>query len=218
MWHTLAALVPLPLIGFGYLPPFRAIRPLPLELYLSRQRFGARPEQDRRRVSASQSRAERPPPLFGTRRQGTACRPLSRRRGRHLRRQAPRSPQVSSADRALPRTSATRGEVQAANARPIACIDHHPSDVALQCAPTPATRALMNASYGSMFGPSFDVDSFRPSPEEIAYSPTPRCLELPLSRARRRPNSRSASAAASPPPFISRRAASRCAARSPSAR
>jgi spore germination cell wall hydrolase CwlJ-like protein len=32
---------------------------------------------------------------------------------------------------------------------------------------------LSNASYGSMFEPSLDVDGFKPSPEEIAYHPTP---------------------------------------------
>ena len=32
---------------------------------------------------------------------------------------------------------------------------------------------LSNASYGSMFAPSLDVDGFKPSPEEIAYHPTP---------------------------------------------
>jgi spore germination cell wall hydrolase CwlJ-like protein len=31
---------------------------------------------------------------------------------------------------------------------------------------------LLNASYGSMFSPSLDVDGFKPSPEEIAYHPS----------------------------------------------
>jgi spore germination cell wall hydrolase CwlJ-like protein len=38
----------------------------------------------------------------------------------------------------------------------------------------PMTDGLLsNASYGSMFAPSLDVDGFKPSPEEIAYHPTP---------------------------------------------
>jgi spore germination cell wall hydrolase CwlJ-like protein len=38
----------------------------------------------------------------------------------------------------------------------------------------PLTDGLLsNASYGSMFAPSLDVDGFKPSPEEIAYHPTP---------------------------------------------
>lgn len=37
---------------------------------------------------------------------------------------------------------------------------------------------LSNASYGSMFEPSLDVDGFKPSPEEIAYHPTPEGLNF----------------------------------------
>jgi hypothetical protein len=37
---------------------------------------------------------------------------------------------------------------------------------------------LMNASYGSGFGPNFEVDAFRPSPEEIAYHPTTEGLDF----------------------------------------
>ena len=37
---------------------------------------------------------------------------------------------------------------------------------------------LSNASYGSMFAPSLDVDGFKPSPEEIAYHPTPEGLNF----------------------------------------
>src|SRR5262249_24038725 len=38
---------------------------------------------------------------------------------------------------------------------------------------------LSNAGYGSMFAPSLDVDGFKPSPEEIAYHPTPPRLHFP---------------------------------------
>jgi spore germination cell wall hydrolase CwlJ-like protein len=34
------------------------------------------------------------------------------------------------------------------------------------------TPLLLNANYGSMFSPSLDVDGFKPSPEEIAYHPS----------------------------------------------
>lgn len=42
----------------------------------------------------------------------------------------------------------------------------------------PDNSLFMNASYSSPFSADFEVDSFRPSPEDIAYTPTPNALSF----------------------------------------
>lgn len=42
----------------------------------------------------------------------------------------------------------------------------------------PESSLFMNASYSSPFSADFEVDAFRPSPEEIAYTPTPEALNF----------------------------------------
>lgn len=42
----------------------------------------------------------------------------------------------------------------------------------------PENSLFMNASYTSPFNADFEVDAFRPSPEDIAYTPTPDALDF----------------------------------------
>ena len=216
VWHTVAALVPLPLIGLGYVAavPGNPVA-FQVELFLSGNgsTYALKRTADmshgrplpRRGVLSVPGRPQRP-----------TCRPGSRRQHRHLSRQAAhcREPWRRSDHDRLAR-HARRGQPRAQGRPP-----SRPSPTSLCGARSGATMAssmLMNASYGSPFSQNFDVDGFKPSAGELAYHPTAEGLPS-RARARARPNSRSASAAASPPPSISRRAASRYAARSQSPR
>ncbi|MBM3544033.1 MAG: cell wall hydrolase [Alphaproteobacteria bacterium] len=152
IWHTVAALVPLPIVGLGVL----AIVPTDkssVELYLSQH------GSEHARVIPSGE-------LFG---HGKGP------RADHLQ----DANTVTSAGKQLiaasltgtPSFTAKRSEV--ARDRKADRLIPTTTEVVRSSSGNPL---LMNAANTSMFGPDLDVDAFRPSPEDIAYSPSPDAL------------------------------------------
>ena len=170
VWHTVAALVPLPLIGLGYVAAVPG-NPVAFQVELFLSGNGSTYALKR---TADMSHAPLPREasyLFRTGRKG------------------PRADQVlavntvTSAGKQLiaaslggdPTTTGSlgmRGEVSRGlkgdRLKPTV------SNVALRgpVGGNMASSLLMNASYGSPFSTNFDVDGFKPSAAELAYHPT----------------------------------------------
>ncbi len=169
VWHTVAALVPLPLIGLGYVAavPGNPVA-FQVELFLSGKGSA-----------------------YAVKRTADAAHAVLPREASYLFRtggKGPRADQVlaantvTSAGKQLiaaslggdPLTSSLgiSGEISRGlkgdRLRPTV------SNVALRgpVGGTMANSLLMNASYGSPFSQAFDVDGFKPSPAEIAYHPS----------------------------------------------
>ena len=174
MWHSIAALVPLPLIGLGYVAavPGNPIA-FQIELYFAGQ--GSAQAVTHRVEVAPQRLPREAAFLF------------------HARGKGPRADQyltpntVTSAGKQLIAASAggdpgvtgalwTRNEVNAATKGDRL---NPTSSVALRgSVGAPDGAVLMNAVTASAFTSTLDVDAFRPSVEEIAYHPTPDGLDF----------------------------------------
>jgi hypothetical protein len=168
MWHTVAALVPLPLIGLGYVAavPGNPIA-FALELYLS----GSGSAHSLTHLGATSDLKPLPheaAPLF------------------HSGAKGPRADHVLEANTV---TSAGKQSIVASLGGNLSSIGASgvwsrdrkgdrlvptTTDVAMKGSVGGASNSalFMNASYGSPFA-NFDIGSFRPSPEEVAYRPTP---------------------------------------------
>ncbi|HTP37478.1 MAG TPA: cell wall hydrolase [Methyloceanibacter sp.] len=169
VWHTVAALVPLPLIGLGYVAavPGNPVA-FQVELFLSGK--GSAYPVTRTADAAPTVLPRQASYLFHTGQKG------------------PRADQVLTANTV---TSAGKQLIAASlGGDPVASshgisgeisrslkgdrLRPTVSDVALRgpVGGTMANSLLMNASYGSPFSQNFDVDSFKPSAAELAYHPT----------------------------------------------
>ena len=169
VWHTVAALVPLPLIGLGYVAavPGNPVA-FQVELFLSGK--GSAYPVTRTADAAPTVLPRQASYLFHTGQKG------------------PRADQVLTANTV---TSAGKQLIAASLVGdPVASslgisgeisrslkgdrLRPTVSDVALRgpVGGTMANSLLMNASYGSPFSQNFDVDSFKPSAAELAYHPT----------------------------------------------
>ncbi|MGH6736410.1 MAG: cell wall hydrolase [Methyloceanibacter sp.] len=170
MWHTVAALVPLPLIGLGCLA-FVPGNPLAVEVELYLSDPGSVYTATR---TADATAAPRPIPreaekLFTSGRKGP-------RADHYAAAQA-----VTDAGKQIITASLTGS---AGLARPVAAVSRaakadrlNPTttDVALK-GPVGGNSLFMNASHTSPFSADFQVDAFRPSTDEIAYSPSSEAL------------------------------------------
>lgn len=163
LWHTVAALVPLLLVGLGVLAVIPADRSS-VELHLSRH--GSEHARTIPSGAVSGQMASVSVQVFDQGGKG------------------PRADHHQSADTV---TSAGKQLISASLAGGPSLITR--SEVSrdrkadrLVPTTTEVVRSstgnplLMNTSYGSMFGPDLDVDAFRPSPDDIAYSPSPDVL------------------------------------------
>jgi spore germination cell wall hydrolase CwlJ-like protein len=179
VWHTVAALVPLPLIGLGYVAavPGNPVA-FQVELYLS-GRGAAYPQT--RTADATHLPVAIP------------------REAAHLFRVGGKGPRADQylAEKTVsyahmqPITASLAGDAVAtaslSNGGAVSR-DHKGDRLIPNTTRVAMKRAvaggvadaplLLNASYGSMFSPSLDVDGFKPSPEEIAYHPTPEGLNF----------------------------------------
>lgn len=170
MWHTVAALVPLPIIGLGYIAavPGNPVA-FQIELYLAGE--GSEQSLTRRAKSAPQRLSREAAPLFRTSGKGPRADQPSLRNT------------VTSAGKTLiaaslvgdPATTGAlwrRGEVNGATKgdrlKPTA------SAVALSNSLSGADVSLMVMAAAS----TADLHSLRPSPEELAYRPTPEALNF----------------------------------------
>jgi spore germination cell wall hydrolase CwlJ-like protein len=170
MWHTVAALVPLPLIGLGYVAavPGNPIA-FQIELYFSGN--GSAQPLTHRATAVPDRLPREAALLFRTVGKGP-------RADQYL---APNT--VTSAGKqfitaslagdpattgALWARSEVNGAIKGDRLKPTT------SAVALRgSVGGPDSAMLMNAVAASAFTSTFDVDAFRPSAEEIAYNPTP---------------------------------------------
>jgi spore germination cell wall hydrolase CwlJ-like protein len=178
MWHAIAALVPLPLIGLGYVAAVPGHQTaFEVELYLSgpgsaypltRTADASAPHQPLTRAAAQ---------LFGAGGKGP-------RADRYASAQAvtDAGKQLITASltgapgftRALAATNAVSRDGKGDRLKPTT------TDVALKgpVGGRADSSLFMNVNYASPFNETFDVDSFRPSPEETAYHPTTEGLDF----------------------------------------
>ena len=176
MWHTVAALVPLPLIGLGYVAAVPG-NPVAFQLQLYFSGHGSTQAMTHRAEVAPQRLPREAALLFRTGSKGP-------RADQYL---VPNT--VTSAGKQLI-TASIAGDPGVTGA----LWNHNEVNGAIKgdrLKPTSSTVVLrgpvggpangslmMNAVAGSPFAATFDVDGFRPSAEEIAYHPTPEGLDF----------------------------------------
>ena len=174
VWHTFAALVPLPVIALGYVAavPGNPIA-FQIELYLAGQ--GSTQALTRRAEAAPQRLPREAFYLFRVSGKGP-------RADHYL-----EANTVTSAGKQLIAASLAGdpGMTGALNRRSVVNGASkgdrlHPtgSAIALKGSSGPDTSLLMNAVAASPFNSVLDVDAFRPSVEEIAYHPSPEGLNF----------------------------------------
>jgi hypothetical protein len=175
VWHTVAALVPLPLIGLGYVAavPGNPVA-FQVELFLSGKGSA-----------------------YALKRTADATHTVLPREASYLfrsGRKGPRADQVLAANTVTDAgkqliTASLGGDPVMTSARRVSGeisrslkgdrLNPTVSDVALRdpVGGTMANSLLMNASYGAPFA-NFDVDSFKPSAAELAYHPSAEALSF----------------------------------------
>jgi hypothetical protein len=174
MWHTFAALMPLPLIGLGYIAAVPG-NPVAFEIQLYFSGKGSAQALTHRAVATPQPLPRETALLFRVRGKGP-------RADHYL---EPNT--VTSAGKqlivasvggdpgvtgAVWRHNEVNGAIKGDRLNPTS------STVALR-GPVDAPGApLLENAVGSPFTSNFDVDAFRPSAEEIAYRPTPEGLDF----------------------------------------
>ena len=173
VWHTIAALVPLPLIGLGYVAAVPG-NPVAFQIELYLAGHGAAYPQTRT-ADASEPHQRLPREaafLFRTSGKGP-------RADQYLAQKT-----VTYADKQLITASliGDPGVIGALSNRGGVSRDRKAdrlipttTRVAMKRAAgggTADNALLLNANYGSMFAQSLDVDGFKPSAEEIAYHPS----------------------------------------------
>ena len=173
IWHSVAALVPLPVIGFTCLAAISG-NPvnLQVELYLSSNGSSHALNNTSAVSSPAAHLSRQAEALFRASGKGPRADHYS---GEGLITSAGKQHIVASlsGDPALTGALGKRSEIS--RDRKTDRLVSRTSDVALRSG-SAANPLLMNASYGSMFGPGLDVAAFKPSAEEIAYSPSPDAL------------------------------------------
>jgi spore germination cell wall hydrolase CwlJ-like protein len=174
MWHAIAAFVPLPLIGVGYFVAFPG-NPLvtEVELYLSDP--GA-VTTAARTADASATPGQIPrqaEQLFTSGRKGP-------RADRYVTAQA-----AAAAGKQLVTASLAGGPSLAQAVSPVsrdAKGDRLKATTEVALKVPPAGRSenslFMNASYSSPFNADFQVDAFRPTPDELAYQASSDALDF----------------------------------------
>jgi len=178
VWHTVAALVPLPLIGLGYVAavPGNPVA-FQIELYLAGS-GAAYPQTKAADASKPHQRLPREAAhLFRTSGKGPrADQYLAAETVTYAGKQLIAASLIG--DPGTTSALGARGEVSRAGKGDR--LKPTTTRVAMKrsAGGNDAGSMLMNASYGSMFSPNLDVDAFRPSPEEIAYHPTPEALNF----------------------------------------
>jgi spore germination cell wall hydrolase CwlJ-like protein len=179
MWHTVAALVPLPLIALGYVAAVPG-NPVAFQIELFLSSTGSAHALTKA-AGASQTLQILP--------RETSY--LFRTGGKGPRADQYRAAQaVTSAGKQLIAaslagdpgvTGALTGRMQTSYGRKADRLMPTVSKVALKGpvgGDTAASLFMKAVAAGSPFGPSFDVDSFRPSPEEVAYQPSEKGLNF----------------------------------------
>jgi spore germination cell wall hydrolase CwlJ-like protein len=172
VWHTFAALVPLPVIGLGYVAAVPG-NPVAFQIELYLAGTGSMQALTRRAETAPQPLPRETALLFRTGSKGPradhyATANAITSAGRQL--------IVASlggdpgATGTLGRSSEVNGAAKGDRLKPTT------SAVALKA--SAGAPVMMNALAASSFNAVLDVDGFRPSPEEIAYHPSPEAMNF----------------------------------------
>jgi hypothetical protein len=174
VWHTFAALVPLPVIALGYVAavPGNPIA-FQIELYLAGE--GSTQALTRRAEVAPDRLPRETYYLF--REGGKGPRADQYQAAKSITSAGKRTITASlagdpSATGSLGRRSVVNGAGKGDRLHPTT------SAVALKGAGGPDTSLLMNAVAASPFASVLDVDAFRPSAEDVAYQPSPEALNF----------------------------------------
>lgn len=172
VWHTFAALVPLPVIGLGYVAavPGNPIA-FQIELYFAGQ--GSAQVLTHRAEVAPQRLPREAALLFRTRGKGPRAdvpNTVTDAGKQLIAASVGGDPGVTGA---LWKHNEVNGAIKGDRLKPTT------SAVALRgSVGAPDGAMLMNAVTASAFTSTIDVDAFRPSAEEIAYHPTPEGLDF----------------------------------------
>jgi spore germination cell wall hydrolase CwlJ-like protein len=172
VWHTFAALVPLPVIGLGYVAavPGNPIA-FEIELYFAGQ--GSAQVLTHRAEVAPQRLPREAALLFRTRGKGPRAdvpNTITSAGKQLIAASVGGDPGVTGA---LWRHNEVNGAIKGDRLKPTT------SAIALRgSVGAPDGAMLMNAVAASAFTSTLDVDAFRPSPEEVAYHPTPEGLDF----------------------------------------
>jgi hypothetical protein len=175
MWHTVAALVPLPVIGLGYVAavPGNPIA-FQIELYFAGQ--GSAQVLTHRAEVAPERLPREAALLFRAHGKGPRAdqylvpNTVTSAGKQLIAASVGGDPDVTGA---LWRHNEVNGAIKGDRLKPTT------SAVALRgSVGASAGSLLMNAGSGSPFAANFDVDGFRPSTEEIAYHPTTEALDF----------------------------------------
>jgi len=175
MWHTITALVPLPLIGLGY---FVAVPGNPLatevELFLSAPGSVYTAARTADASAAPREISPEAEKLFtgdgkGPRADRYTAAQAVTDAGKQL-----ITASLASAPALTHAVSAVSRDAKADRLKATT------TEVALKvpAAGRSDNSLFMNASYSSPFNANFQVDAFRPTPEEIAYQPSPDALDF----------------------------------------
>jgi spore germination cell wall hydrolase CwlJ-like protein len=169
MWHAVATLVPLPLIGVGYVVASGSPYATEVELTVSRPGavYTATRIADASATPLNVPRAAEKLFIVG----GKGPRADYYGASKTV---TDAGKQLITASLAggpdLPRLASATRQAKADRLNPTS------SDVALKAPVVSHGDPFMNASYTSPFSADFQVDGFRPSAEEIAYQPSPEAL------------------------------------------
>jgi hypothetical protein len=170
VWHTFAALVPLPVIGLGYIAAVPG-NPVAFQIELYLAGTGSVQALTHRADAAPQRLPREAALLFRTGSKGP--------RADHY------STAITSAGRQLivaslagdPGATGTLGRRSEVNGA--AKGDRlRPTTSAIALKASVGAPGMMNALAASSFNAVLDVDGFRPSPAEIAYHPSPEALNF----------------------------------------
>jgi len=168
MWHATAALVLLPLIGAGYIalsnPPATEV-----ELVVTRAGDGYAAAGMTTGAIPREAMVLFPDAGKGPRADNHRAAQAVTTAGKQL-----IAASLGGSPKALDPVVAVSREGKGDRLNPTS------SDVALKVPERrrPEASLFMHAHYTSPFNEDFEVDAFRPSPEEISYSPTPNALEF----------------------------------------
>jgi spore germination cell wall hydrolase CwlJ-like protein len=172
VWHTFAALVPLPVIGLGYIAAVPG-NPIAFEIELYMAGEGSAQALTHRAEVAPQRLPREAALLFRTRGKGPRAdipNTITSAGKQLIAASVGGDPGVTGA---LWRHNEVNGAIKGDRLKPTT------SAIALRGAVDgPDGASLMNAVNAAAFTSNIDVDAFRPSPEEIAYHPTPEGLDF----------------------------------------
>jgi spore germination cell wall hydrolase CwlJ-like protein len=171
MWHTIAALVPLPIIGLGYVVAVSGGPATEVELFLSDPNAVSTATRTADASASPRYISSEATKFFTTGGKGPRADQYSAARTVT---QAGKQLITASLGGApgLPHLAPVSRDAKADRLKPTS------NNVALEEPDNGRSDLFMNASYSSPFSAQFQVEAFQPSPDEIAYQPSVEALSF----------------------------------------